>query len=121
MEKDWKADLLLIQKLMGSRRIGRKGQHLAKKRWKDLFDSFLSENQNTKQRKGKETSGWNVVLCGRQEGCYLSTNKSKTSKKNKPRIFIHSTQDKTKEKKKEDDTIQNRKLEERKTLYITRL
>jgi len=89
MEKDWKADLLLIQKLMGSQRIGRKGQkNLAKKRWKDLFDSFLSENQNTKQRKRetkkkerKETSGWNVVLCGRQEGCYLSTNKSKTSKK----------------------------------------
>jgi hypothetical protein len=120
MEKDWKADLLLIQKLMGSQRIGRKGQkNLAKKRWKDLFDSFLSENQNTKQRKGKETSGWNVVLCGRQEGCYLSTNKSKTSKKNKPKIsFI---QLKPKEKKKEDDTIQDRKLEERKTLYITRL
>jgi hypothetical protein len=64
-----------------------------------------TQNKETEKAKKKKmiTSGWIVVLCGRPEGCYLPINKSKTFKKNKPKIFIlsfiHSIQDKRKRKK----------------------
>jgi len=77
MEKDWKADLLLVQKLMGPQRIGRKENIRLGYDRKDLFGSFLSENQKLKikkQRKknNKETVAGTLCSWTRPEECYLS-------------------------------------------------
>jgi len=76
MEKDWKADLLLVQKLMGSRRIGSKKPEDLMQTYSVHFSRKIKtqnkEKEGKKDKKEKETSGWNIVLWRRQEGCYLS-------------------------------------------------
>jgi hypothetical protein len=105
MEKDWKADLLLVQKLMGLQRIGKKEQKTWHSR-KTYLLIFLSKNQNTKQRtrerKKRKKKKWLEHCALRNPGRTLSAsiNKTKTSKKNKAEIVI---QLKTKEKKRNDD------------------
>jgi len=78
MEKDWKADLLLVQKLMGSQIIGKKEQKTWQKSRPIRLTSLrkskhkIKKRERTPQNKKKKQSGWNIVLCRKQEGCYLS-------------------------------------------------
>jgi len=100
MEKDWKADLLLIQKLMGSRRIGRKGQHLAKKDGKTYLIHFSRKIKTQNKEKGKKQVAG--MLCSgkdRKDAISQQTNLKPLKKINQESSFIHSTQDKRKEKR----------------------
>jgi len=70
MEKDWKADSLLVQKLMRPHKIGRKKQ----KTWQEKTYAFhFPLKSKKKKRKEKEcrNSGRNIVLCQKQEECSL--------------------------------------------------
>jgi len=101
MEKDWKADLLLVQKLMGPQRIGRKRQ----KTWQKtktysvhFSRKIKTQNKEKEENKRKKGNKWlkHCALWKTGRTLSLSINKPKISKKNKPKIFI---QLKTKEKK----------------------
>lgn len=100
MEKDWKADLLLIQKLMGSQRIGRKGQHLAKKDGKTYLIHFSRKIKTQNKEKGKkQVAGMLCSVEDRKDAISQQTNLKPLKKINQESSFIHSTQDKRKEKR----------------------
>jgi len=102
MEKDWKADLLLVQKLMGPQRIGRKRQ----KTWQKtktysvhFSRKIKTQNKEKEENKRKKGNKWleHCALWKTGRTLSLSINKPKISKKINQKSSFNSRPKKKKE------------------------